>query len=155
MDFSDMVWKSVSHGKPLLTRTWWLTHAGQAKKPPFCRQHFQINFLQWKLLFFYSNFTEICSLRSNWKYISISSDKGLGLALLMLSKDKNWDSHSPMNGYPSFYPRIALVAPSPGIKHTTSHFFIQWWHRSLMHIWMTGPQWVNSLAPGTFQFNFR
>ena len=46
----------------------------------------------------------------------------LGLALLMLSWDKNWDSHSPMNGYPSFYPRIALVAPSPdgrSIRHAT------------------------------------
>ena len=39
----------------------------------------------------------------------------LGLALLTLSWDKNWDSHSLMNGYPSFYPRIALVAPSPGV----------------------------------------
>ena len=38
----------------------------------------------------------------------------LGLALLTLSWDKNWDSHSLLNGYPSFYPRIALVAPSPG-----------------------------------------
>ena len=38
----------------------------------------------------------------------------LGLALLTLSWDKNWDSHSLVNGYPSFYPRIALVAPSPG-----------------------------------------
>ena len=37
-----------------------------------------------------------------------------GLALLTLSWDKNWDSHSLVNGYPSFYPRIALVAPSPG-----------------------------------------
>ena len=37
----------------------------------------------------------------------------LGLALLTLSWDKNWDSHSLVNGYPSFYPRIALVAPSP------------------------------------------
>ena len=34
----------------------------------------------------------------------------LGLALLTLSWDKNCDSHSLMNGYPSFYPRIALVA---------------------------------------------
>ena len=41
----------------------------------------------------------------------------LGLALLTLSWDKNWDSHSPMNGYPSFYPRIALVAPSPDISY--------------------------------------
>ena len=39
--------------------------------------------------------------------------KLLGLALLTLSWDKNWDSHSLVNGYPSFYPRIALVAPSP------------------------------------------
>ena len=37
----------------------------------------------------------------------------LGLALLTLSWEKNWDSHSLVNGYPSFYPRIALVAPSP------------------------------------------
>ena len=38
-----------------------------------------------------------------------------GLALLTLSWDKNWDSHSLVNGYPSFYPaRISLVAPSPG-----------------------------------------
>ena len=35
-----------------------------------------------------------------------------GLALLTLSWDKKWDSHSLVNGYPSFYPRIALVAPS-------------------------------------------
>ena len=42
-------------------------------------------------------------------------DQHQGLTLLMLSWDRNWDSHSPMNGYPSFYPRIALVAPSPEI----------------------------------------
>ena len=42
----------------------------------------------------------------------------LGLALLTLSWDKNWDSHSLVNGYPSFYPRIALVAPSPGRPQT-------------------------------------
>ena len=39
-----------------------------------------------------------------------------GLALLTLSWDKNWDSHSLVNGYPSFYPRIALVAPSPDVN---------------------------------------
>ena len=38
----------------------------------------------------------------------------MGLALLTLSWDKNWDSHSLVNGYPTFYPRIALIAPSPG-----------------------------------------
>ena len=36
-----------------------------------------------------------------------------GLALLTLSWDKSCDSHSLVNGYPSFYPRIALLAPSP------------------------------------------
>ena len=49
-----------------------------------------------------------------------------GLALLTLSLDKNWDSHSPMNGYPSFYPRIALVAPSPG------HICV-YWHKQEKH----------------------
>ena len=41
-----------------------------------------------------------------------------GLALLTLSWDKNWDSHSLVNGYPIFYPRIALVAPSPGLQYS-------------------------------------
>ena len=36
--------------------------------------------------------------------------------LLTPSWDKNWDSHSLVNGYPSFYPRIALVAPSPAAQ---------------------------------------
>ena len=45
------------------------------------------------------------------KHNSLWSDQGL--ALLTLSWDKNWDSHSLVNGYPSFYPRIVLVAPSP------------------------------------------
>ena len=48
----------------------------------------------------------------------------LGLALLTLSKNKNWDSHTMVNGYPSFYPRIALVAPSPDVtKSACSHQF--------------------------------
>ena len=38
----------------------------------------------------------------------------LGLALLTLSWDKNWDIYSLVKGYPIFYPRITLVAPSPG-----------------------------------------
>ena len=42
--------------------------------------------------------------------------RSLGLALPTLSWDKNWDSHSSVNGYPSFYHRIALVAPSPGVR---------------------------------------
>ena len=43
--------------------------------------------------------------------------------LITLSWDKNWDSHSLVNGYPSFYPRIALVAPSPESFHVSYHMF--------------------------------
>ena len=37
-----------------------------------------------------------------WLYIDWFSHIHQGLALLTLSWDKNWDSHSQMNGYPSF-----------------------------------------------------
>ena len=40
-----------------------LINAFWAKRPTFCR-YFQINFLRWKLLYFDSNFTEVCSLMS-------------------------------------------------------------------------------------------
>ena len=53
-----------------------------------------------------------CAFHGTLKFFIIVLDQGL--ALLTLSWDKNWDSHSLVNGYPSFYPRIALVAPSPG-----------------------------------------
>ena len=43
----------------------------------FFRQHFQTNFLEWKLSYFYSNFTEICSQGSNYHYANIGSDDGL------------------------------------------------------------------------------
>ena len=39
----------------------------------------------------------------------------LGLVLLTLYWVKIWDNHSLVNDYHSFYPRIALVAPSPGV----------------------------------------
>ena len=40
-----------------VTRPQWVK--AQTKRPPFCRQHFQINFLVRKSLKFYSNFTKI------------------------------------------------------------------------------------------------
>ena len=43
------------------------------------RQHFQEHFLEWKLLNFNHNFTEICSLEFNWQYGSIGSDNGLAM----------------------------------------------------------------------------
>ena len=41
-----------------------------------CRRHFQMHFLEWKLLYFKLNFTEVCSQGSNWQYASIGSDNG-------------------------------------------------------------------------------
>ena len=49
----------------------------ETKWPPFRRRHFQVHFLECKLLNFKSNFTEIWSLLSNWRYDSIGSDNGL------------------------------------------------------------------------------
>ena len=49
-----------------------------------------------------------------------------GLVLLKLSWDKNWDSHSLVNGYPIFYPRIALVAPSLGNERVRKQTGRQW-----------------------------
>ena len=48
----------------------------ETKWPAFCRQHFPTYFLEWKLLYFYSNFSEICSKGpinnrpALWKWIS-------------------------------------------------------------------------------------
>ena len=42
-----------------------------------------------------------------------------------------------------------------GIEKVPSHCLNQWWPSSLMHTPIIRPQWVNSLGPGRFQFNFR
>ena len=76
-------------------------------------------------IFFISQLASASCVNWDWRYPDIKSNgvvmcifRGqlilLGLALLTLSWDRKWDSHSLVNGYPSFYPRIALVAPSPG-----------------------------------------
>ena len=43
----------------------------------FGRWHFQVHFLERKVLNFKSNFTAICYLGSNWPYGSIDSNNGL------------------------------------------------------------------------------
>ena len=67
--------------------------------------------IQWSLQF---NCLKISCSCQNATLISRKwgAVKQLGMALT-LSWDKNWDSHSLVNGYPSFYPRISLIAPSP------------------------------------------
>ena len=68
-----------------------------------------------------------------------------GLALLTLSWDKNRDSHSLVNGYPNFYPRIALVAPSPGV--TTAELWLHLPNMNVIQrIWQLLLQSQNSLT---------
>ena len=49
----------------------------ETKWSPFCRQHFQSHFLEWKLLCFDSNFTGICYQGSNRRLASICLVNGL------------------------------------------------------------------------------
>ena len=43
----------------------------------FRRRHFQVHFLEWKLLNFKENLTEMCSLGSDSQHARIGSDNGL------------------------------------------------------------------------------
>ena len=63
--YSLMCWQISSHCE------------AETKWPPFHRRYFQMHFLEWKILNFKRNVTEICSLGSNWKYGSIGLDNGL------------------------------------------------------------------------------
>ena len=47
------------------------------KWPPFRRGHFQLHFHEWKVLYFDSNFTEVCFLGPNWQKVIITSGNGL------------------------------------------------------------------------------
>ena len=54
-----------------------LTHLPLDKMAAFSKRHVQTHFLEWKYLIFKQNFFEICSLGSNWQYVSIGPDNGL------------------------------------------------------------------------------
>ena len=44
-----------------------LRHRSWTKRPTFCRRHFEMHFLEWnKFSVFYSIFTEVCYLESDW-----------------------------------------------------------------------------------------
>ena len=47
------------------------------KWPRFRRRYFQMHFREWKVLYFDSNFTEVCSYGSNWQHVSIGSGNGM------------------------------------------------------------------------------
>ena len=74
-------WYHTSNSKHIEAETNW---------PPFRRRHFQTHFLEWKLSYFNSNFTEICSQRFNCQYANIGSDNGLARSrpqAIMWTKD--------------------------------------------------------------------
>ena len=48
-----------------------------------------------------------------------------------------------------------LVQVMAWCRQATSHYLSQCWPRSLSPYDVTRPQWVNSLAPGRFGFNFK
>ena len=54
-----------------------LTHKAEKKWPLVRRRQLQMQFLQWKYLYFDYYFTEVCSWGSNQQHSSIGSDKGL------------------------------------------------------------------------------
>ena len=55
--------------------TW--THWPEQKWLPFCRQHFQMYFLEWKCVYLDWKCTGVCSYGSNWQCVSIDSRNGL------------------------------------------------------------------------------
>ena len=76
LNMTDKIWHiMVFLGERMIQMGWswiWLVCIeAESKWPPFHRQHFQIHFLEWKLLYFNSNFSEISSQGSNDQYTSI------------------------------------------------------------------------------------
>ena len=62
-------------------------HIGaETKWSPFLRRRFQVLFVEWKLLNFKQNFTEMCSLGSYWQYGSIGSDNGWMIVCLCVTR---------------------------------------------------------------------
>ena len=64
-----------NQGGPTRTAARGTLHGGRrdtwTKWTTFCRQHFEMHFLEWKLLHFDSNNTEICSWGASWWYHQI------------------------------------------------------------------------------------
>ena len=70
----------------LIKRSKWNRHVLQLispwrKWPPPRGRPIQLHFREWKLMYFHSNFTEICSQGSSWQQPSIGSDNGLALKM--------------------------------------------------------------------------
>ena len=57
--------------------------------------------------------TGVVALRIPSRRVGVREESRQGLALLTLSWDKNCDSHSPMNGYPSFLSQDSVSSAKP------------------------------------------
>ena len=66
-------------GDPVLPQNnqYLLTYLPLDKVAAISQTIFHMLFLDWKVLYFDSNFTEVCSQGSNWQQPSIGSDNGL------------------------------------------------------------------------------
>ena len=53
-----------------------------------------MHFREWNVLYFYSNYTEICSLGSNWDLVSIGTGNGLTLSRRQAI---TWTNDDPVN----------------------------------------------------------
>ena len=80
------------------------THSGLNKIVAICRQHFVINFLYRKYLYFDSNFTELCSYGFKQQQISISSGNDLVLSRWeAISRTNNDSVHWHIHTFPGFH----------------------------------------------------
>ena len=69
-----------------------LTLLSLDKSSPFRRRHFQTHFHGWKVLYFDSNFTEVCPYGFNRQWVSINSGNGLILNKRQVIK---WSNTGP------------------------------------------------------------
>ena len=75
------------------------------KWPPFCRRYFQLHFLERNFSYFGSNFTDVCSIGSDWPYVTIGLGNGLSpsrrQAIALINGDPvHWHGYasSDLNG---------------------------------------------------------
>ena len=79
------------------------TPPNKTKWLQFRRRYIQMHFREWKVLYFDQNFTEVCSSRSNWQYISLGLGNGLvpnrRQAIIWTNADQiHWPIYAALGG---------------------------------------------------------
>ena len=88
------------------------------------RRHIQIYFLEWKVLNFKYNSIKMCSLGSNWEYVSISSDNGLAPNRHQAITWTNADSFLTNRGTPLPWQLLVKTCRlEQHGHHSAGHFF--------------------------------